>query len=43
MEASLALGGQVVGRIDSVLPVREVIDSTMTEFRDCARRFAAFT
>jgi enoyl-[acyl-carrier protein] reductase II len=43
MEASLALGGQVVGRIDSVLPVREVIDSTMTEFRDCARSFAAFT
>jgi enoyl-[acyl-carrier protein] reductase II len=42
MEASLALGGQVVGRIGAVLPVREVIDSTMTEFRECARTLAAF-
>jgi len=42
MEASLALGGQVVGRIEEVLPVRQVIESTMTEFRECARSFAAF-
>ena len=42
MEASLALGGQVVGRIEEVLPVRQVIESTMNEFRECARSFAAF-
>jgi enoyl-[acyl-carrier protein] reductase II len=42
MEASLALGGQVVGRIDEVLPVKQVIDSTIDEFRECARRLAEF-
>jgi len=42
MEASLALGGQVVGRIDAVLPVRDVIDSTMTEFRGCVRELGAY-
>src|SRR5688500_17788480 len=42
MEASLALSGQVAGRIDEVLPVRQVLESTMTEFRECARSFAAY-
>jgi enoyl-[acyl-carrier protein] reductase II len=42
MEASLALSGQVVGRIDEVLPVRQVLESTVDEFRACARSLAAF-
>jgi enoyl-[acyl-carrier protein] reductase II len=33
MEASIALTGQVAGRIESVEPVREIIHSTITEFR----------
>ena len=33
MEASLALGGQVVGRIDEVKPVARIIEETMREFR----------
>jgi enoyl-[acyl-carrier protein] reductase II len=32
MEASLALGGQVMGRIDSVRPVKDIIDDTIEEF-----------
>ena len=32
MEASLALGGQVMGRIDSVRPVAEIIEETVEEF-----------
>jgi enoyl-[acyl-carrier protein] reductase II len=32
MEASIALSGQVAGRIDSVKPVKQVIDETMAEF-----------
>lgn len=32
MEASLALGGQVMGRIDSVKPVSEIISETVSEF-----------
>lgn len=33
MEASIALTGQVAGRIQSVVPVREIIHSTVAEFR----------
>ena len=33
MEASIALTGQVAGRIQSVAPVREIIHSTVDEFR----------
>ena len=33
MEASIALTGQVAGRIQSVAPVREIIHSTVNEFR----------
>ena len=32
MEASLALGGQVMGRIDSVRPVKDIIEDTVEEF-----------
>jgi len=32
MEASIALSGQVAGRIDAVKPVKQVIDETMAEF-----------
>ena len=40
MEASLALGGQVMGRIEAVLPVRQIIDDTMTEFFACLENLA---
>jgi enoyl-[acyl-carrier protein] reductase II len=32
MEASVALSGQVMGRIESILPVAEIIEGTMREF-----------
>jgi enoyl-[acyl-carrier protein] reductase II len=32
MEASIALSGQVAGRIDSVKPVKRIIDETVAEF-----------
>jgi enoyl-[acyl-carrier protein] reductase II len=41
MEASLALGGQVIGRIDEVKPVAQIIDETMREFADVARSMAS--
>src|SRR5215210_860291 len=34
MEASIALGGQAVGRIESIEPVAKVIEQTVAEFRD---------
>ena len=38
MEAALALGGQVAGRIESVRPVADILADTMTEFAaTCAR------
>jgi enoyl-[acyl-carrier protein] reductase II len=37
MEASLALTGQVAGRIDSVKPVAEIIAETVREFEDAVR------
>jgi enoyl-[acyl-carrier protein] reductase II len=36
MEASIALSGQVAGRIDSVKPVKQIIDETVAEFADIA-------
>ena len=33
MEASIALTGQVAGRIESVVPVRDIIHTTVNEFR----------
>lgn len=34
MESSIALGGQVMGRIDSVKPVQQIITETIEEFFD---------
>ena len=33
LEASIALTGQVAGRIDSVVPVRDIVHGTVREFR----------
>ena len=45
MEASIALSGQVAGRIDEVKPVAQVIAETVAEFEQVAtrmgRRFGA--
>ena len=40
MEASIALSGQVAGRIDSIKPVSQIISETMTEFEECIRGLA---
>jgi enoyl-[acyl-carrier protein] reductase II len=44
MEASIALSGQVAGRIDSIKPVKQVIDETIAEFHEViaqrARQYA---
>jgi len=37
MEAALALTGQVAGRIESVVPVRDIIEETVSEFYDVCR------
>ena len=42
MEALLVFGGQVVGRIDEVKPVAQVIAETMAEFYETAARLARF-
>ena len=34
MESSIALSGQVAGRIDSVRPVKDILDSIMAEYRE---------
>ena len=41
MEAAIALTGQVAGRIDGVLPVAEIIESTVRGFRAAAARLSA--
>ncbi len=41
MEASIALIGQVMGRIESVEPVESIIHSMVREFRDVRDRLAA--
>jgi enoyl-[acyl-carrier protein] reductase II len=45
MEASIALSGQVAGRIDSVKPVAQIIAETMKEFEETVamlgRRYAS--
>jgi len=43
MEAALALGGQVVGRIDAVRAVADIIHSTIDEFRAIAAGFATYS
>lgn len=42
MEAALALTGQVAGRIESVLPVRQIIEETVSDFYDVCRELAHF-
>ena len=42
MEASIALTGQVAGRIESVAPVRDIIHTTITEFRACIGHLQRF-
>ena len=39
MESSIALTGQVAGRITSVKPVAQIIDETMTGFWEAIKRF----
>jgi enoyl-[acyl-carrier protein] reductase II len=34
LDAAFAFGGQVAGRIDSVRPVREILEDTIAECRD---------
>src|ERR1700744_281525 len=34
MESSIALSGQVAGRIDSIKPVKQIIDETVAEFEE---------
>jgi len=40
MEASIALGGQVVGRIDEVKPVAQILEETMSGFRETVARLS---
>ncbi|MEO8364512.1 MAG: nitronate monooxygenase [Ilumatobacteraceae bacterium] len=42
MEASIALGGQVVGRIKEVLPVEQIIRETMLQFYDACKALSIF-
>ena len=42
MEAALALTGQVAGRIESVLPVRQILEETVSEFHDVCRSLSRF-
>ena len=41
MEASIALSGQVAGRIEGVRPVAEILHETVREFRAVADRLGA--
>lgn len=41
MEAAIALTGQVMGRIEAILPVHEIIHQTMIDFRSTISRLAA--
>jgi enoyl-[acyl-carrier protein] reductase II len=43
MEASIALSGQVAGRIDAVKPVREILSETVDEFRKVSARLAGLS
>ena len=42
MESSIALGGQVVGRITEVLPVERIIRETMLQFYETCRAMSIF-
>ena len=41
MEASIALSGQVAGRIEAVRPVAEILRETLREFQAVAGRLGA--
>ena len=41
MEAAIALGGQVMGRIDKVRPVAEIVETTITEFYEVIATMAS--
>jgi enoyl-[acyl-carrier protein] reductase II len=41
MEASIALSGQVAGRIERVRPVAEILRDTVREFQEVAGRLGA--
>ncbi len=41
MEASIALSGQVAGRIDAVKPVAQIIGETMAEFNETVAEIGA--
>jgi hypothetical protein len=43
MEAAIPLSGQVVGRIDTVQPVAEVMQSTMTGFYESLARLQDYS
>ena len=43
MEAAIPLSGQVVGRIDAVQPVAEVIQATMTGFYESLGRLQRYS
>jgi enoyl-[acyl-carrier protein] reductase II len=43
MQASIALTGQVGGRIDAVKPVREILSEMVDEFRKVSANLAAFS
>ncbi len=40
MEASIALCGQVAGRIDSIKPVKQVIEETVREFEETVKKMS---
>lgn len=40
MEAAIALTGQVMGRIESVVPVQDIVHRTMSEFRSALSRLS---
>lgn len=40
MEASIALSGQVAGRIDSIKPVKQILDEMVAEFEAVTRKMA---
>lgn len=42
MEASIALSGQVAGRIEGVRPVAEILDETIEEFYEVAARLGSY-
>ena len=43
MAAAIALGGQVVGRIDAVKPVAQIIEETVAGFRETLGDLQKFT